>query len=324
MKILFLGGSGFFGISFIRYLVKNNISCSITIASRKPHSLKDKYKFIHDLKWIDFKIVDILDTKSFDSIKDGDYSHIIHAAADSTNVEEICSIGRIDQIIDGTKNILELVKERFSDAKFLFISSGGVYGSMPENMSSFHESLNTIAEPFDLSSSYSIAKRTAEHLCFVYRKQFDIDIKIARCFAFSGPDLPTNVHFAIGNFVKDALLNKNIYINCDGTPIRSYLDQYDLSEWILKICDYKKSDNFVFNVGSDKGISIFDLATKIQLLINPSCKVKVLGKNLNNQRNNYIPNTEKAKSILGLSEKISLDQSILSMSENIFLENEKP
>ena len=50
----------------------------------------------------------------------------------------------------------------------------------------------------------------------LYHDEYNLNISIARCFCFSGIHLPLNVHFAIGNFIKDVNNNDNIIIKGDG------------------------------------------------------------------------------------------------------------
>lgn len=81
-------------------------------------------------------------------------------------------------------------------------------------------------------TAYSQAKRAAEHLCALYREAYGLETVVARCFAFIGQDLPFNAHYAIGNFIQDALSAEQITVAGDGTPLRTYLDQSDLAHWL--------------------------------------------------------------------------------------------
>jgi Nucleoside-diphosphate-sugar epimerases len=259
MDILFIGGTGFFGKAFLNYLKSNpNNIDSVTIVGRSAKNFLENNKEFTKLNNVKYIFGDILTDLS--QLKDINYSHVIHAAADSTNVTNLSNLQRYKQIVEGTKNVLEFVKHHLPESKLLFISSGGVYGEMPPNKKSFNESDMWKSDILDSSNVYTVSKRTAEHLCSLYYDEYNLNISIARCFCFSGKHLPLNVHFAIGNFVKDTLLNNNIIIKGDGKSIRSYLDQDDLTEWILEILKKDSFQKTVYNIGSNESISISDLA----------------------------------------------------------------
>ena len=139
-----------------------------------------------------------------------------------------------DQIVDGTRNILDLAIA--SGAKrFLYTSSGAVYGQQPdlENITEDWNSSPLTSNPLTV---YSQAKRAAEHLCALYRETYGIETIITRCFAFVGQDLPLDAHYAIGNFIHNAFYSEKILVKGDGTPLRTYLDQSDLAHYFLRYC----------------------------------------------------------------------------------------
>jgi dTDP-glucose 4,6-dehydratase len=166
-------------------------------------------------------------------------------------------------------------------------------------------------DPLVVGNVYSVAKRAAEHLCTLYAREHGIEIVIARCFAFVGEDLPLGVHFAIGNFIRDALWGDEIVVKGDGTPLRSYLDQRDLAKWLTVLLFEGKAGE-AYNVGSDHAISIADLAHLVRDLVSPGKRIRILGQPVNDaERDRYIPDISKIHHQLGLWPSISLEQSIL-------------
>ena len=64
------------------------------------------------------------------------------------------------------------------------------------------------------------------------------------------------IHYAIGNFVRDATFDKEIIINSDGKDLRSFQDLSDTVEWLTFILI--KLLHKIINVGSNKPISILN------------------------------------------------------------------
>lgn len=314
MDILFIGGTGFFGKAFLNYIKSNNANYinSVTIVGRSAERFINKNKEFSDISNVNFIYGDIL--KDISYLSKFNITHVIHAAADSTNVTELSDTQRYDQIVEGTKNVLNFVRDYFPKSKLLFVSSGGVYGKMPSNKKSFSETDTLESDILDSSNIYTISKREAEHLCLHYHDVYNLNISIARCFCFSGIHLPLDVHFAIGNFVDNVNNNNNIIIKGDGESVRSYLDQDDLIEWLIEILKKDSFKKTIYNIGSEDSISIKDLAILIKKLSNKKIEVEVLNETDNNLiKTVYVPDCKKIRKKFNLVQKVSLSESIAKM-----------
>jgi len=222
----------------------------------------------------------------------------------------MASLDRFDQIVTGTRNVLDFAV-RIGVSRFLLASSGGVYGAQPATLERIPESYLGMPDTLSADNAYSVSKRLAEHLCALYGEKYGLATVVARCFAFVGPDLPMNAHFAIGNFICDALDRSEITVNGNGTPLRSYLYQDDLADWLLTLLEKGKPAQ-AYNVGSDEAISIAELAHLVRDLIAPDKTVCLKG-NVGADtavRNRYVPNIDKARNDLGLHVATSLADAI--------------
>jgi dTDP-glucose 4,6-dehydratase len=222
---------------------------------------------------------------------------------------------RYDQIVNGTRHLLDLAVACGAQ-RFLLTSSGAVYGTQPVHLNSTPEDWHGMPDPLNPANSYGVAKRAAEHLCALYGQAHGLQTVVARCFAFSGADLPLDVHFAIGNFIRDALFHNEITVAGDGTAMRSYLDQSDLAHWLIALLDRGQSGE-AFNVGSDQAISIADLATLVRDTLAPNKPIRILGTpDAQRPRHRYIPNTDKIQRHLGLRAATSLKESVQNTAQS--------
>ena len=239
------------------------------------------------------------------------FTHVLHAATDSTFGPSLIPLQRFNQIVDGTRNILDLAV--FTGAtRLLLTSSGGIYGPQPTDLEAIPEDWSGSPGLDVPATAYSQAKRAAEHLCALYRDAHGLQSVIARCFAFVGPDLPRDAHYAVGNFIHDALHEDAITIAGDGTPLRTYLDQRDLARWLWVLL-LSSIDGGTFNVGSDRVISILELAYLVRDLLAPGKRVSILGQSSQaSGRDRYVPSIRRIYKIHGIEPEFSLEDSILS------------
>ncbi|MCL1941156.1 MAG: NAD(P)-dependent oxidoreductase, partial [Synergistaceae bacterium] len=227
------------------------------------------------------------------------FDYIIHAATpvnpklEAENSEDMVSI-----IVDGTKRVVEFANQ-CGARKLLLTSSGAVYGVQPPELKNISEDY----EPAP-STAYGKGKLKAEKIC---TEGFQNSV-IARCYAFLGPYQPL-AHYAIGNFIRDGIRGDPIVINGDGRPIRSYLYSGELVIWLLKILS-KGAHGRAYNVGSELEISIKDLACMVSDYFGGR-PVHIAGKpDFDIPAPRYVPSTARAKEELGLTQKLTLKESL--------------
>lgn len=321
MNLLFTGGTGFFGKAVLRYLAaqadasRGAIVGKVTVLSRDPERFLAQNPQWRGLPWLAFHRGDIEAPETFP--RDQGFTHILHAAADSTDARHLRAWQRFDQIVQGTRHLLQFAGEQ-GIRRFLLTSSGAVYGPQPASLEAIPESWHGMPDPLNIGATYGVAKRQAEHLCALYADRYGIEPVIARCFAFVGEDLPLDVHFAIGNFIRDALFRDEIVINGDGSPLRSYMDQSELARWLLTMLR-DGTPGRAYNTGSPESVSLAELAHRVAERLAPGKPVRILGKPAsdNAQRNRYVPDVSLAREALRLENRVGLDEAISRAGEGI-------
>jgi nucleoside-diphosphate-sugar epimerase len=311
-KSIFLtGGTGFFGKwileSFIYANEKLNLNARLTTLTRNPESFLVEFpsynQYINSVKFVKGDIL------NFDFNLEDKFQYIIHAAtAASESLNKGNPLIMLDTITIGTRRLLDFAITQPIES-FLFVSSGAIYGKQPFDVSHINESQGFRIDINNPNSAYAEGKRIAELYCSTYFEKLGLPVKIARCFAFVGPYLPLDTHFAIGNFINNVLKKEDIIIKGDGSTIRSYMYASDLMVWLWRILILGKS-NSPYNVGSDESISIKSLAEKIKVVSDSAVSVKILGTPIQKEDVDiYCPSVNKAN-LISASVKIQLNESI--------------
>lgn len=288
-SLLITGGTGFLGANFLKYFSylndEHNMNLDVTVLTRNP----DKFiaKFPHLSQKVTLLKGNIINKDWM--IDQPDYNYIIHGACDNdwTN-----NFAVIQTIADGTTNALDFATTHGCE-KFLMISSG---------IASKYNS------PMIASSSYGIAKHLAEHICELQHSILGLNTKICRLYCSVGPYLSLNKHFAIGNFIGDAINNRDIHVK-NGHPRRSYIYSADAIIWMLKIL-IDGNSGISYSVGSNEDISILKLAEKVRDICNPNLKII---EDPASTYDYYVPNfndIDLMETDFGLKTWIDLDEAI--------------
>jgi len=306
-RLFITGGTGFVGTwlleSFVDANQKLGLDAKVVVLSRSPDAFHKKAPHLTSLESVQFLQGDV---REFEFPRET-FSHVIHAAAEAEHIGRD-PLGELSTLFQGTQRVLEFTKQCKAQ-KFLLISSGGVYGKQPLELKKIPESYQGAPDPCDLKSFYGEGKRLAELLSIQLMDQ-RLEVKIARGFTFLGPYFPLDAHFAIGNFIRDALNGGPIIIDGDGMSKRSYLYAADLTVW-LWVVFLRGVSGRPYNVGSDHAVSIVELARLVASTVDASINIEVRKKMLEDKfPDQYIPDTERARKELGLRKKISLEEGI--------------
>ena len=304
-RIFVTGATGFFGIWLLESFAFANksldLGAKLVGLSRNPDSFYAKVPHLAQESSIALHRGDV---REFD-FPQGSFTHVIHAG--TTSSAPVPPSEMLDTIIRGTKRTLEFAVAAGAK-RFLFVSSGAVYGKQPSEMAHIPETYCGSPDPMDPNSAYGEGKRVGELLCAIAHQEHGLEVTIARCFAFVGPHLPLDAHFAIGNFIRDAMNGEPIKVK-DGTPYRSYLYAADLAVWLWTIL-FKGVACHPYNVGSEQEITIESLAKSIASAEGGSVAGQPLSLSHSSHAYRYVPSVRFTHSSLDLNVRIPLVEAI--------------
>jgi dTDP-glucose 4,6-dehydratase len=282
------------------------LNASVLVLTRNLEAFRKKAPHLASNPAIQFHIGDV---RSFEFPK-AEFRYVIHAATEaSAKLNEEQPTLMYDTIVEGTRRALDFARA-VGTKRFLLTSSGAVNGPQPADVPYVPEDFVATPSATTPRNAYAEGKRAAEELCALYARQYGFSALIPRCWAFVGPYLPLDIHFAIGNFIRDALKGGPIKVNGDGTPYRSYLYMSDLAIWLWTIL-FRGQSCRPYNVGSESDLPISEVARIVAESFQPALGVSIArAANPSQPRQAYVPLTERARNELGLKETISFREGI--------------
>ena len=167
----------------------------------------------------------------------------------------------------GTLHMLGLAKR--VGAKVLLASTSEVYGDPEEHPQT--ESYWGHVNPIGPRACYDEGKRVAETMCFAYKNQEKVEIRIARIFNTYGPRMHMADGRVVSNFILQTLENKPITIYGKGDQTRSFQYVSDLVNGLVALMNSEVSSPV--NIGNPDEHTILEFAQLVKKMTNSSSDI---------------------------------------------------
>jgi UDP-glucuronate decarboxylase len=298
--ILITGGAGFLGSRLCKFLLNagHYVMC---LDNFSTGSFENIQPFIHHQK---FKLI------NHDVVKPFQYNvdEIYNLASPASPVQyQINPVKTLKTNVFGMNHVLELAKEQ--NAKVLQASTSEVYGDPlvhPQN-----ESYWGNVNPIGARSCYDEGKRCAETLCFDYKRQYGVDVRVVRIFNTYGPNMRRDDGRVISNFITQAIAGRKLTVYGDGSQTRSFCYVDDMVRGLVAMMENEELIAGPVNIGNPEEHTILEIARQIIIMTNSSSKIifKPLPSDDPKKRR---PNIRKAIAELNWQPEINLQDGLRS------------
>lgn len=294
MRILVTGGVGFLGSHISRELIS------------RGHEVLAVDNFYTGSKQ---NVEDLLDSNRFEILRHDvtfplfvEVDAIMNMACPASPVHyQRFPVQTTKTSVLGAVNMLGLAKRL--NIPVLQASTSEVYGD--PTVSPQPESYAGNVNPIGIRACYDEGKRVAETLFFDYKRQYDLQIKVARIFNTYGPSMQINDGRVVSNFIVQALRNEDITIYGDGSQTRSFCYVSDLVDGLISLLFSPEVVTGPINLGNPTEDRISFLAEEIIGLTNSNSKIIQLPLPEDDPKQRK-PDISKAQEILGWNPKINL------------------
>lgn len=301
-KILVTGGAGNIGGALVEKLVLDKSNFVVVVDNLSTGYL---YKLpSHELtnwKFIKANVNDYREISSIMLAHQFDYVYHFAAVVGVQRTQE--NPVSVLEDITGIKHILNLSKNT-SVKHIYFSSSSEVYGEPVELPQHEHTT------PLNSRVPYAVVKNVGESFLKSYHQEYGLNYTIFRFFNTYGPNQSTD--FVVPRFLSAALKNEDITIYGDGSQTRTFTYIDDNIETLVSILNKELIKNDVINIGSDKLMTVLDLAKLIIEITKSKSQIIHLPALKEGDMTRRQPNNQKMKEILG-RELLSIEEGIKKM-----------
>lgn len=251
-SILVTGGAGNVGSALVRALVQRP-NTEVVVADNLLTGSVEKVRLnVPNLTFVK------ADCNDFDDIASLFYrfqfTHVFHFAAVVGVQRTLANPILVLRDIAGIDNILRLCKNT-GVRRVYFSSSSEVYGEP------FEIPQNENTTPLNSRLPYAVVKNVCEVYLRTFQQEFGLPYTIFRFFNTYGPRQSED--FVLPRYLGAALRGEPLYVYGDGSQTRTFCYVDDTVDTCVKAHESGAVENDVINVGSDREISILELAQTV-------------------------------------------------------------
>jgi UDP-glucose 4-epimerase len=261
---------------------------------------------------LDLVIGDILDIRKIEEALPKDTDSLIHCAA-IAGIDPVLKnpIKTMHVNMIGSANILEIASRLPGCGRVVCFSTSEIFGQHARNVNETEKTaIGKLGEP---RWTYAVSKLAQDHLAMAYYLEQKLPVTVLRPFNIYGPGQVGAS--AMRNFIISALKNEPLEVHGDGTQVRAWCYVDDMVDATMKSLERPEAIGQLFNIGNQQAIiTISELANTIIRLLNSKSEIIFTPKNYTDVEFR-IPDTGKAKELLGFEAKISLEDGISRTAE---------
>jgi UDP-glucuronate 4-epimerase len=304
-EIMVTGGAGFIGSQLCRALLGKGHQVVCVDNMDDYYSPLRKEANIRELmanESFTFLKGDIRNRSFMNSIfLEREVSSIVHLAARAGVRASIADpLLYTDVNVNGTMVLLEMARLNGIE-RFVFASSSSVYGKVDQK-DSFHEEMDA-DHP---ASPYGATKRAGELLCYSHHQIFGLSVAALRLFTVYGPR--QRPEMAIHKFTRLIDEGREIPVFGDGSTLRDYTYVDDIIKGIIGAL-YDNRGFEIYNLGNSKPVKLLDMIHLIEKHLDREAKINLLPEQPGDVPMTFA-NNQKAKSHLGFSPEVNIDEGI--------------
>jgi UDP-glucose 4-epimerase len=310
MRILITGGAGFIGSNLVDATMAGGHEVTVLddlsagrVAHIASHLHDSRFRFVN---------ASILNCGVLESlVRD---SELIYHLAARVGVRYIVDdpLSGIVTNVRGTENVLALAARYW--VRTVIASSSEVYGKSEDVP--LHEDSDRVLGPTTVGRwSYSSSKAIDEYVAFAYAGQ-GLPISIVRYFNSYGPRLDGRGYGSVvAKFLTQALAGQPLTVYDDGEQTRCYTYVSDTVEGTIRAATMPEAAGNVFNIGSNREVSVNKLAHMIQKLTGDISEIEYIrsasayGPDFEETRRR-VPDVSRARDILGFEASVSLEEGL--------------